>query len=384
MERIIGHAMKLLLIAALVSFLGCGSTEKTGRFTSQQIADYQNEVAQPLPPVSGGLALAVGAEAIKAEDIVLSVEPELSEMARNMTYADFYQWAYPIIGRKIVNEATGRLLYERAKRDAGDKLDDQLKKLVEADIVKFLTTYGNDYAAAEKALRERGIISWKEYRKLKKREILLGVYYQKQMKEYEASVSNEQMLEYYNANKGKYQSEGVMEFMLIDIVPGKLPAKQDDSGNEKSAEDEALLLAVELVEKLRNGEDFREIAKEHSHGVYAAKGGVWTPRRPGNLAKPYDVLEDEFKKMQQGGISEPIEIEGHVFIAKLVKYQTQSVKPFYEVRNEIEEIISFEKRKKYVSEISSEEVDVTTIPHIDEFIGTCVSQAYKIFKISRQ
>ena len=273
------------------------------------------------------------------------------------------------------------VLYEKAKKDAGPEFDDQIEKYVETELGKFIGLYGNDYLRAEEAIRQRGLVNWEEYREYKRKELLLSIFYSKQIKEFKPTVTPEDMKAYYDKNIDNYRTEGVMEFMLIDIIPEKLTAEQIKTDEGETAKTAAVRIANELVGRLKAGEDFAEIAKKYSHGGYAAKGGQWSPRRPGQLAEPWDVLEEPMKKMSSGEVSDPIETDGHVFIVKLIKYKRKSIEDFNEVRDQIKEALEFEEKMAFVSKISAEQFDAQSLPYLEEFVKSCVERGYRKYNV---
>lgn len=381
MKRIVKNIAGLVLVFVLVLMTGCGDDDLRGRFTEEQLAEYKNDTQPVLPPVSGGLSLSVGSETIEVEKIVDAMEPKLKAEASKLGYTEFYDYSMPLYLQKIVDDATGLILYEKARKDAGSDLDDKLEKYVETELGKFIGHYGNDYLQAEEAIRQRGLVNWEEFREFKRKELLLTVYYSKQMQEFKPTVTPEQIRAYYNKNIDGYRSEGVMEFMLIDLVPGKLSVEQVKTDEGETKEVAAVRIANELVGELKAGEDFEETAKKYSHGSYAPKGGKWSPRRPGQLAEPWAVLEDTMKKMSRGEVSDPIEVKGHVFVVKLIQYKRKSTEDFNEVRDQIQEILEFEEKMAYVSKISSEQFDAQNLPYLEEFVKACIERGYRKYNV---
>ena len=382
MERSIRIIIGLALLIGLSVCAGCNKDDFKGKFTDEEIDRFSSESQPTYRQFSDNMALSIGDDTISVDEIVDSLESRLKEEAKDSDFTEFYSYAVPVVLNKVVDEASGIVLYERAKKDADEKLDDQIEKYAETELGKFIGRYGNDYSKAEEVIKERGLLSWDDFRDFKRKEFLLSYYYSKQMQQFKPSASPDEIRNYYDENVDKYKTEAVMEFMLIDIVPEKLTPEQINSEAGETKEQAAVRLANELVVRIKAGEDFAELAKQYSHGHLASKGGMWGARRPGQLAEPWDVLEDTMKGLNWGQVSEPIETKGHVFIVKVLKYNMGSTKDFNEVRDEIEGVIEFEQRRDYINKIASDNFDARSLPYLEEFVELCVRKAYKKYKYS--
>jgi hypothetical protein len=132
-------------------------------------------------------------------------------------------------------------------------------------------------------------------------------------------VTYRELRDSYNEMKDEYFARDArITFRLIDIQPDKLQAPAPIQDRGQFAEE----LANKLLERIRAGEDFAELAKQHSHGHRKAFGGLWQPVQPESLAAPYNVIAAEADKIEPGQIAGPIVVAGRVFIMKLEEKQT--------------------------------------------------------------
>ncbi len=94
---------------------------------------------------------------------------------------------------------------------------------------------------------------------------------------------------------------------------------------------EALTRAKELVQQLRNGASFEEMAKQQSTDTTsAAKGGDLGFIGPGQMVRPF---EDAVRALvAPGDISEPVESQFGYHIIKLEERRAPSPAPFEEIR----------------------------------------------------
>jgi hypothetical protein len=152
---------------------------------------------------------------------------------------------------------------------------------VEQEVRKFLVGFDGDYARAEDYLNQMGM-DWESFRQHQRKLMLLST----RMPQPRPITRNE-LLQTYNAMKDEsFAIEGTITLRLIDVQPAGL--RSANPGRDPLAE--ARELAHDLVRRIRAGEDFGGLAREYSHGHRRDFEGLWKPRCPDSLAKPYDIL----------------------------------------------------------------------------------------------
>lgn len=367
-------SLRYLLFSAMLFAVGCASLKPgTGKFSEEEMAVFPLANKQELPGISGGLVLSVCSETITVDQVVSPVIKILNEEVGTNDYGQFRQQAGPIVGQLIRSKITDVLLYNEAKRDAPEQIDEYLDKAVETEVNRFIADYEGNAVKAQEAIGEMGFNDWQEFRDYHKKLILTQNYIQEKITD-EIPVTHGELLNYYNANKaGRFEWKGRVKFSLIDISVDKVEPVDPGTPAEQAAFDRA----AELVQRIRQGEDFAELAKEHSHGHRAAMGGRWNPVTLGTLASPFDVLESHFSGLEPGNISDPIEAEGHVFIMKLESVTPGGYKSFEEVQDEIESEVVLMRRTQQYEEMISKLIDQANIANLNEFLEHCIEAAYR-------
>ena len=107
-----------------------------------------------------------------------------------------------------------------------------------------------------------------------------------------------------------------------------------------AAEEEALKKAKEIITKLKNGEDFDELAKENSDDeATAAEGGTLDPFTHGNMPEEF---EEAAKNLEDGAYTtEPVKTEyGYHIILKVSQKDKPELKT---VKDDIIEEIADDK-----------------------------------------
>ena len=360
--------------------VGCASSKPAmGKFSEEEMAKFPLANEQGLPDIHGGLVLSIGSETITVDQVVTPLMNMLNEEVGAGDFSQFRQHVGPTAGQLLRSKIDDILLYEEAKRSAPDSVDEFLDKAVETEVNRFVADYDGNIANAQKAIEAEGFNNWQEFRDYHKKLILTQNYIQQKIAD-EIPVTHGELLDHYNANKAdRFEWEGTVEFSLIDITAEKVKpfGKIGPVEAAKISEKAAFEKASGLVKRIRQGEDFGELAKKHSQGRRAAMGGRWSAVTLGTLASPYDVLELYFPGMDPGEVSDPIQAKGHVFIIKLEGKTHSGYKSFEEVQGEIESEVVTIRRTKQRREMASKLISEANISNLDEFLEHCIETAYR-------
>jgi peptidyl-prolyl cis-trans isomerase C len=136
--------------------------------------------------------------------------------------------------------------------------------------------------------------------------------------------------------------------MQVDMKDPENP--QGSPAKPMREEAEAKQIVEDLVEKLRAGADFAEIAKEKSEDKNsAANGGDFGVLRKGDRI-PEEIKTEVFK-LKPGEISDPIRQPLGYYI---VKMEERSVQPFEEVQQAVEAEIRKERFDSWMDDIQKQ------------------------------
>lgn len=112
----------------------------------------------------------------------------------------------------------------------------------------------------------------------------------------------------------------------------------------EAAKAKVLVQARSLIESLRDGKDFAALAKQWSKDSgSASQGGDLGFFSREAMVKPF---ADAVFAMKAGAISEPVVSEFGVHVIKLTDISPAKLKPFAQVRNDIERLLKQEKAQK--------------------------------------
>ena len=350
-----------LTLTALVLFLyGCqtgGKPEKPAQKTGPQES-------------SGGLVLAVAGETITNDEIIMAAIEQLRPIAQSSNFERFKQQAEPQLKEMITARVLNILLYQQAKKNTGEGIDQALERPAEAEIRKFILDFGGDYAKAEQALKQQGM-DWASFKEYQKKMILTEYYLASQLPKVGPITYNE-LLAFYNQMKDEFfVIPAAIKFQLIDIEPAKLQIADPNQDQLEQARE----LANKLLREAKAGKGFPELAKEHAGVSFAAHS---KPVQPESLR--YEILADEAEKLEPGDIAGPIETaqQEHIFIMKLEEKHPKSYQPFEKVQRQVRAKIVSDRQKQAYEKILTKFRRQAENELNDEFIEFCLQKIYQM------
>jgi len=365
--------------AALFFIGSCGNSDDPGSGQDQlQRSTLIRKAGQP------GV-LVVGSEVVTCDEIIatpmeynqmiVSLAELLAPVAQSGSLEQFKQWTRPRVDEVVTSRISYILLYQQAKRQAGQNIDEALEKAAEKEWRRFVLRFGGDEAKAEEALRQQKI-DRKGFKDYWKKEFLRQSYIASKLGG-NRPITQRELLQCYNDMKDKsFALPANLTFRLIDIEPAKLQIADPQQDSLESARK----LAEELVNRIRAGEDFAELAKQYSHGYMREFGGLSRPVNPESLAKPYDVLADAAEKIEPGQVADPIEVEGHIFIMKLEEKRSKSYEPFEKVQEQLEQKILADRQKEAIEKLNAELMEQMVLSDKDSFVDFCLEKIYRMNK----
>lgn len=153
------------------------------------------------------------------------------------------------------------------------------------------------------------------------------------------TITLEEQRQYY-----KRHSDQFMTPLTISIRELLIPVATRTQGGQEVfsvGDDEAAKATIEQVRtRALAGEDFTALVTAHSDSATKANGGLIGPVNVEDLSP---ALKDMFAKLEPGQISEPLRTTRGYQIFKLEERSTPTMRPFDEVRREIETAIRMER-----------------------------------------
>ncbi|HDR15080.1 MAG TPA: hypothetical protein ENN79_06285 [Desulfobacteraceae bacterium] len=141
-------------------------------------------------------------------------------------------------------------------------------------------------------------------------------------------IREEDLRQYYESNKDSFSTTGKVHLAGIVLMFGN----PDDADDRAAAVDKA----EDILERLRKGESFAELAAGFSKGPGADEGGDLGIFSWGELD---EQILDKIERLAPGDITEPIIRPAGIQILKVLERSEGEAKPFEEVKDAIYDIL---------------------------------------------
>tara|TARA_B100001109_G_scaffold255495_2_gene258780 strand:- start:38125 stop:39942 length:1818 start_codon:yes stop_codon:yes gene_type:complete len=190
------------------------------------------------------------------------------------------------------------------------------------------------------------------------------------------SVSDDDVLAAYEASKDRYKTPEQVSLNYVQLKRSDLAAdetvtdeelqqayedyKRQESAkeqrrashilidNSERSDDEAKALAQEVYEKLQNGADFAELAKEYSDDIASSNNGGSLGLTPKGSFVP--EFEDTLYSLDKGEVSAPVASEFGYHIIRADDIVTPEIKSFAEIKEDLEEEMKLAKAEPVYAE----------------------------------
>ncbi len=387
MPRRSRYAVLLLLGGVLGTLVlwAAGCADEASKKAALTEDEIERLTFAPKPPRPDELI--VSGEALSCEDVISdpptrtvsgdSFKKRLEDLAAVTTLEQFLEKSRPLTRQRLNSRVTNIVLYQRAKRELGEKIDETLETVTEKELRRFVLEHGGNNAQADEALRAIGM-NRSTFKAFKKKQILAEYAISSKLPKDRPITYSELAAAYDQMKDQVFVRPAMIQYRLIDLEAAKVELADPNDDPVQAAR----MLAEKLVTRIVAGEDFGKVAEEHSHGYRKAFGGLWTPRDPESLAEPYRVLPDVAEKIEVGQIAGPIDVPGHAFIMKLEQRRPKGHRPLAEVQEQVEEKIRTDRRVKALQRLEAEVTEQSAVANTDQFLDYCLERLYRTVRPS--
>jgi peptidyl-prolyl cis-trans isomerase SurA len=151
------------------------------------------------------------------------------------------------------------------------------------------------------------------------------------------NISKEDEQAFYDEHKNEFaQPEEIRLSEILVSTEKKPPAPADESHVLETAQKKA----NDLLEQVKNGAKFEDIAKKDSEGAGAADGGDLGYFKRGVLAKE---IEDKTFAMKPGEVSEVIRTKQGFIILKVTEHREAGIPPLSQIESRIQDMVYMQK-----------------------------------------
>ncbi len=252
----------------------------------------------------------------------------------------FQQKEREIISKGIDELIDRKILVQEAKKVvlANPEKAEEIEKSLDAFVKGAVEEVGSIYKFYELA-HKQGINPLKKRAELKEdlliEEIMRDNVYRKIL------VTPKGIKRYYQEHTDEFSREGSLSFRQILIKFSGYKTREDAKSETE-----------DILNRLKNGEKFEDLARERSRGPRSDKGGLWESDEAKDFRKD---LVAQISNLKEGEISPMIEssLGYHIFkIEEIIPSQTLT---FQQAQNEIRSMLFREdfvkKRKEYLKKL---------------------------------
>ncbi|MBI4000096.1 MAG: SurA N-terminal domain-containing protein [Candidatus Omnitrophica bacterium] len=191
----------------------------------------------------------------------------------------------------------------------------------------------------EEELKKSGI-TLEDFKKRIRERIAITKFHQSMIRG-KVLVSPTEVEEYYKGHPQEFNEKEQIKTWCITL-------RKSDEAIRKGIMDESVKKkAARLIEKLKRGEDFEKIAREHSEDSHAAEGGLMGFVQRGDMVGTIDQV---LFSLSENSFSDILETETGYHIFKVGEKRAASHKTFEEAKDGIyENMFRTKAHKRFVS-----------------------------------
>lgn len=196
----------------------------------------------------------------------------------------------------------------------------------------------------EKAAQEQGV-SYEDFKQNLRNQIITQQVIGREVGS-RLQITQKEAEQFYEQHKAELERPEQVRLseILVSTAPKQQPANNEAENPPPAASEEEIAAADqkagELLESIRKGASFDEVAKKSSDGPTAEQGGDLGLFKRGMLAKE---LEDKTFAMKAGDVSDVIRTRQGFIILKVTEHQQAGVPPYKEVESRVQEAIYLQK-----------------------------------------
>ena len=243
-----------------------------------------------------------------------------------------------MINKVLDTEIQREILFQRGKEFKIEASDEDVSKVIDS-----MENRHNSKEGFLKEFSKRGI-TIEMFKKQIRRNIIVSRLIEKEIHD-KIEISNQQIMDFYKNNEGSFIApESVHAAHILIKVDHKM------SGDDKKTAKKKI---EDILKKAREGEDFTELAKQHSEGPSASRGGDLSSITRGQMVKEF---EDAAFKLNEGEISDIVGTQfGYHIIKAYKKKEAGGLIPLDQVKENISNFLkrseAEQKTKTYIEDL---------------------------------
>lgn len=323
--------------------------------------------------------LTVNSETAEAAELTAVLSQEIREKAATLPLEAFRAYAVRESLSLTRDKIAEMLLYQKASLRLTDRQKEALDRMVEAELRRRVSGQaGGVQWEYEKQLADHDSTLEAEKQKIR-REIAIHAHLEQNVQPLIQAPTRDELMVLYDRARAEQDRPERRRMSLIEIdVLDQLrkmggPSSSDGQPTRDelaAARAEAVRIAESLLERLKAGASFAELAREHSDGLQAPKGGAWDPVARDSLRARWQPAVDALFNLDVGGISEPIVTEETVFLVRCDEIDRPTETSFESMQPQLTERFRSEKYAARVGDLVEQLFQQARIdpPDVNRFV----------------
>lgn len=310
------RSLSTILLSLIFACAGLSSLRAADATAQSKIDDGLNM------RFANGIAAIAEHKIITVDDIRREIAPLIEQVQKDSRNEKEFNEKVQQLQDSIVQELIDRVLIvkefykDENHRIPASIVDNQIAELI-------ATQFDGDRSKYLAYLRSRGI-SQKDYRKEAEEQIVYD-YMRQQKRKSATTVSPVKIENFYNENKERFYQEDQSHLRIIQFT--RESGDTDDTLRAK---------AQAVVDQLKAGANFTDLARQNSKHPSRTKGGDLGWMRRADLVKEF---ADASEHLEKGQYSTPIVMPDGVFLLFVEDRKHAGVLPLDEVRPQVERML---------------------------------------------
>lgn len=304
-----------------------------------------NLTAQPqqdpeLLRLGNGIAAIAEGQIITLQELRQELEPIIPRLRVESKNAQEFSRRVDELSKEVLQNMIDRIIIVKAAEEKGllippSYIDQEYDEVIDRD-------FGGDRGRFLEYLKQRGETA-RDFRADIYKRVVVNVM-RSETRRSQSEISPERIEDFYVRNKLRFYQGEALHLRQIILTPladeGLVPLRQT---------------AKQVISELDSGANFGDIARKYSQDEMSRRGGDWGWIERKDIRKE---LSDVAFGLEPGNYSQPVELNGTIFILYAEDKREEMIQPISQVRDIIENVlvgeIARETQEKWLQDLRNE------------------------------
>ena len=307
----------------------------------------------------------VGTETLRAAELWNGLGDELSTQSKALPDSEFRRFLEQRAAQLLADRIAEMLLYQKASARLGGNSEKGIDRFVDAEIRKTVTEdYGGVQRRYEKELESRGT-TLDDAREKLRREIIIAGFLEAEIKPKIGEPTRDELQLAFDAERDSLRKKERRAMSLITVrVLDELPKSVVEPTREElaNARDRARAKMRTVLDELRAGGDFADLARRYSSDLHAADGGAWGWVSKGSVRERFEPAVDALYAQRATEVSDIVETPDDFFLVRCGEIDAGNEPTFESSQPELKSRHVRKAQNKLIGELI---IELRALAHIE-------------------